>query len=204
MIKKILANKSGTTLVEMVVTFALIGIFMVAVMTCISSTILTYSDVQAVTTKQFIADNILNNMKANTKTMSEIQVTQDGKRLEYSDSDHNYVVKIDADGFNGKYYKKNVKEFIDAPIIEEGIVTARYYEQQEGKIVEKADGKVVCRSLQQLSNQKVQVKFEIPDDAIYQKYHGHACCDTNSCDAKISVTPEELAAMVEAVVKAIK
>lgn len=42
------------------------------------------------------------------------------------------------------------------------------------------------------------------DDAIYQKYHGHACCDTNSCDAKISVTPEELAAMVEAVVKAIK
>ena len=169
MIKKILANKSGTTLVEMVVTFALIGIFMVAVMTCISSTILTYSDVQAVTTKQFIADNILNNMKANTKTMSEIQVTQDGKRLEYSDSDHNYVVKIDADGFNGKYYKKNVKEFIDAPIIEEGIVTARYYEQQEGKIVEKADGKVVCRSLQQLSNQKVQVKFEIPDDAIYQK-----------------------------------
>ena len=169
MIKKILANKSGNTLVEMVVTFALIGIFMVAVMTCISSTILTYSDVQAVTTKQFIADNILNNMKANTKTMSEIQVTQDGKRLEYSDSDHNYVVKIDADGFNGKYYKKNVKEFIDAPIIEEGIVTARYYEQQEGKIVEKADGKAVCRSLQQLSNQKVQVKFEIPDDAIYQK-----------------------------------
>ncbi len=169
MIKKILANKSGTTLVEMVVTFALIGIFMVAVMTCISSTILTYSDVQAVTTKQFIADNILNNMKANTKTMSEIQVTQDGKRLEYSDSDHNYVVKIDADGFNGKYYKKNVKEFIDAPIIEEGIVTARYYEQQEGKIVDKADGKAVCRSLQQLSNQKVQVKFEIPDDAIYQK-----------------------------------
>lgn len=142
---------------------------MVAVMTCISSTILTYSDVQAVTTKQFIADNILNNMKANTKTMSEIQVTQDGKRLEYSDSDHNYVVKIDADGFNGKYYKKNVKEFIDAPIIEEGIVTARYYEQQEGKIVDKADGKAVCRSLQQLSNQKVQVKFEIPDDAIYQK-----------------------------------
>ena len=42
------------------------------------------------------------------------------------------------------------------------------------------------------------------DDAIYQKYHGNTCCDTNSCDAKISVTPEELAAMVEAVVKAIK
>lgn len=169
MIKKILANKSGTTLVEMVVTFALIGIFMVAVMTCISSTILTYADVQAVTSKQFIADNILNNMKANTKTMSKIQVTENGKRLEYSDSDNNYLVRIDADGFNGKYYKNNVKEFIDAPTIEEGIVTTRYYEQQEGKIVDKADGKAVCRSLQQLSNQKVQVKFEIPDDAIYQK-----------------------------------
>lgn len=169
MIKKILANKSGTTLVEMVVTFALIGIFMVAVMTCISSTILTYADVQAVTSKQFIADNILNNIKANTKTMSKIQVTENGKRLEYSDSDNNYLVRIDADGFNGKYYKNNVKEFIDAPTIEEGIVTTRYYEQQEGNIVDKADGKTVCRSLQQLSNEKVQLEFEIPDDAIYQK-----------------------------------
>lgn len=169
MIKKILANKSGTTLVEMVVTFALIGIFMVAVMTCISSTILTYADVQAVTSKQFIADNILNNIKANTTTMSKIQVTENGKRLEYSDSDNNYLVRIDADGFNGKYYKNNVKEFIDAPTIEEGIVTTRYYEQQEGNIVDKADGKTVCRSLQQLSNEKVQLEFEIPDDAIYQK-----------------------------------
>lgn len=169
MIKKILANKSGTTLVEMVVTFALIGIFMIAVMTCISSTILTYADVQAVTSKQFIADNILNNIKANTKTMSKIQVTENGKRLEYSDSDNNYLVRIDADGFNGKYYKNNVKEFIDAPTIEEGIVTTRYYEQQEGNIVDKADGKTVCRSLQQLSNEKVQLEFEIPDDAIYQK-----------------------------------
>lgn len=166
MVKRILSSKSGTTLVEMVVTFALMGIFMVAVMTCISSTILTYSDVQALTSKQLIVDSVLNEIEAYTKTMGEqINVSEDGKRLEYADSDNNYLVRMDADGFDGKYYKNNTKEFINAPSIEEGILTVRYYEQKEGKPIEKADGKKVCRTLQQLGNDKVEVSFQISEDA---------------------------------------
>lgn len=172
MVRKILSSKSGTTLVEMVVTFALMGIFMVAVMTCISSTILTYSDVQALTSKQLIADNVLNEIEAYTKAMSEqIKVSEDGKRLEYADSNNNYIVRMDADGFNGKYYKNNTKEFIDAPSIENGILTVRYYEQKEGKIIEKVDDKTVCRTLQQLGNDKVEVSFQLPEDTDdYVKY----------------------------------
>lgn len=42
------------------------------------------------------------------------------------------------------------------------------------------------------------------NDAVYQKYHGHETCQLDGSDNKLSVTPEELAAMIEAVVKAMK
>lgn len=172
MVRKILSSKSGTTLIEMLVTFTLMGIFMVAIMTCISSTILTYASIQEINEKQLMADSILNDIKSYTMTMGgRIQVTKEGKRLEYTDSENNYIVRIDADGFDGKYYKSNVKEFIDAPNIEEGILTVRYYEQKDGKAIDKVDGKNICRSLQQLGNDKVEVSFQLPEDTDdYVKY----------------------------------
>lgn len=150
--KRILCKNKGVTMVELIVTFALLAIFMGAATMCISHAIIFFYDEQQRMSAYTVADGVMSEIKEEIRTMQgsedglngyvKLRNTIDantGATLEYITSninDNENAVQIDANGckdllINGKdntlrevTYNGNPSKSAN---LESGYLTMRYY-----------------------------------------------------------------------------
>ncbi len=150
--KRIIHKNKGVTMVELIVTFALLAIFMGAATMCISHAIIFFYDEQQRMSSYTVADGVLSEIKAEIRTMQgsedglngyvKLRNTSDantGATLEYITSninDNENAVQIDANGcndllINGK--DNTLRELTvegeptNSANLESGYLTMRYY-----------------------------------------------------------------------------
>lgn len=146
--KRIMHKNKGVTMVELIVTFALLAIFMGAATMCISHAIIFFYDEQQRMRAYTVADGVLSEIKAEIRTMqgSEnglngyVKLRNSGATLEYITSninDNMNAVQIDALGCKDFLLNGNdntIREVTGADgkptktaNLEEDYLTMRYY-----------------------------------------------------------------------------
>lgn len=87
-LKKILRQKSGVTLVELVVTFALLAIFMTAACQVMADAIKVYHKIRAVGEARQVADTLMDKVCAmieGAKDTSPVEISGDGSRISFTE-----------------------------------------------------------------------------------------------------------------------
>ncbi len=198
--KRRILNCKGVTLTEMVVSFALLAIFLVAVSVVITYAVKNYYNERRVMTSYSVADLVLDAVKNDIQTMQASKVTING--LDYGEG---YVKLRDETGHAIQVHDNHTVKGSTIEFVSSNIKDAVYAEQIDTKGYKgfMIRNKSVTQSestINPLAKDKLTVRYYSKDtgEAVGSKYHD-LYIDKAFADAKVSTDIPALTAGADVV-----